>query len=175
MTSTVQLIRQASREDLRRAFPGYGAAFLPSLVLAVSEFARDGLCGDAVEGRARTRDAPASWKGQVNPVMWLFQAITGAGGRTREKKDGASDETASGGAFESGAEERGSGHPLDEEGLYGECARRLLWITTPEAMCRFTGRRGKVGGRWREAMGCDLEQAAGKHVGLTSCIHVQFM
>lgn len=108
-------------------------------------------------------------------MKWLFQVVTGAGGRARDRKDGSSDETASGGVVGSGAEECGSGHPLDEEGLYGECARRLLWITTPEAMCRFTGRRGKVDGRRGEGMGCDLEQAAGKHVGLTSCIHVQFM
>lgn len=172
MISTAQLHRQAPREDLRRAFPGYGTAFLPSLILAVSELARDGIYRAAVEDVDRTMDAPASWKGSLNLMNWVRRALGGgAGGMERERENGASEDTASSGAFGGGAEECAPGHPLDEEGLYGECARRLVWIATPEVMCRFTGHRGKVGGRRHEGVGYDLEQAAGKFVGLTSLVY----
>lgn len=114
-----------SLADMQRVFPGFGNAFLPSLVVAVTQLTRD------VEGLNRT----SNQAGNQNVK-----------GKRQNRKRASPNSSIMLGRNDGTEEHDGDGVALGEK-LYRECVRKLLWVATPEAMCRLARRRRGTGGR----------------------------
>lgn len=122
--------------DMRRAFPGYGTAFLPSLVLAASELVQDlDRTGSPSKGSLSRRPAYSRAAG----------GTAGDGSEARSSLNAEPDEEGA----------------TPEEQMYRLCVEGLLRVTTPEVMCRLTqlSSSGKPGS-WakdRRQGECDID------------------
>lgn len=132
-TCSTKTLGEATRVDIRRLFPGYGTAFLPSLVLAVSEL---------------TGERPTT-------------SLENKSGLRGEIKSTPSARCYGGGASHSAHWGLGSNTKQDisrmqenEELLFKACVERLLQVATPEAMCRLR--------EFHEAKTLDVVCAAGE-------------
>lgn len=98
---------------MRRLFPGYGTAFLPSLVVAVSELTRDGAALLSNQNETGPRRS-ASCRRAVT-LTSITRALI-----SRGNDDGPS-------------------VPEIEDSLFDACMERLIKVATPEIMCRLHG------------------------------------
>lgn len=95
---------------MRRLFPGYGTAFLPSLVVTVSELSRDG-------------DALLPKRNETEPrrLASCRRADTLNSSCRAPMSDGKNN---------------GPAVPDVEDLLFDACVERLITVATPETMCR---------------------------------------
>ena len=130
---SVKPFGEATRLDIRRLFPGYGIAFLPSLVLAVYKLA-----------------------GERHATSFEHKNVLRAeiGSTSSARSYGARVSHSAHRGLDSSTNDDFSRMPVNEDSLFKACVKRLLQVATPEAMCRLKG--------LRESKTLDVVRAAGE-------------